>query len=95
MESTVHNNNEYKIMYPYSLRKIMTNKILENSVLNPETNSLSPSIKSNGARFISASTLIKSSRIRGNVIKVNISEDFNIIKIFIELSIIINGKISR
>jgi len=73
----------------------MTNKILENSVLNPETNSLSLSIKSNGARFISARTLMKSNKINGNIIKANTSDDFNTIYIFIELNIIINGKINK
>jgi len=40
-----------KIKIPYSLRNRRTKEILENSVLNPLTNSLSPSAKSNGARF--------------------------------------------
>lgn len=38
----------------YSAIKIIANGLLLNSVLNPETNSLSPSAKSNGVRFNSA-----------------------------------------
>jgi len=41
---------------PYSLRKIRMNRLLPNSTLNPEMSSLSPSLKSNGARLTSATT---------------------------------------
>jgi len=41
---------------PYSLRKIRMNRLLPNSTLNPEMSSLSPSLKSNGARLTSAIT---------------------------------------
>merc|ERR1711983_225559 len=41
------------IILRYSLRKNPTNSLLENSVLNPETNSDSPSIKSIGVRLTS------------------------------------------
>ena len=44
---------------PYSERKITANNIEEYSVLNPETNSDSPSAKSNGARCDSATTVNK------------------------------------
>jgi len=40
-----------KIRIPYSLKNKRTKEILENSVLKPLTNSLSPSARSNGARF--------------------------------------------
>jgi len=39
---------------PYSAKNNNTNKNLENSTLNPLTNSLSPSAKSKGARLVSA-----------------------------------------
>ena len=42
------------IIFPYSDRKIIANPPLLYSVLNPETNSDSPSAKSKGARFVSA-----------------------------------------
>jgi len=38
----------------YSVMKIIVNKPLLYSVLNPETSSLSPSVKSNGVRLSSA-----------------------------------------
>jgi hypothetical protein len=43
---------------PYSLRKIRINKPLPNSTLNPEINSLSPSLKSNGDRLTSDTIII-------------------------------------
>jgi hypothetical protein len=46
---------------PYSLRKIKINNLLPNSTLNPEMSSLSPSLKSNGARLTSATTEINQS----------------------------------
>jgi len=46
------------IIIIYSAMKIMANLPLLYSVLNPETNSLSPSAKSKGVRFNSASTEI-------------------------------------
>lgn len=45
-------------MLVYSAKKIAVNPPAEYSVLNPETNSLSPSAKSNGARFNSAKHVI-------------------------------------
>jgi hypothetical protein len=41
-------------MFAYSAIKIIANKPLLYSILNPETNSDSPSAKSNGVRFVSA-----------------------------------------
>jgi len=46
---------------PYSLRKIKMNKLLPNSTLNPEMSSLSPSLKSSGARLTSATMEINQS----------------------------------
>lgn len=41
-------------MAPYSAIKMTANPPALNSVLNPETNSLSPSAKSKGVRLVSA-----------------------------------------
>ena len=41
------------IIIPYSARKIIANPLLLYSTLNPETNSDSPSEKSNGVRLVS------------------------------------------
>lgn len=46
------------IMFRYSARKIKANHPPIYSTLNPETNSDSPSAKSNGLRFVSARHLI-------------------------------------
>jgi len=45
---------ENKIILVYSAKNNRVNPALENSKLYPEINSLSPSLKSNGARFVSA-----------------------------------------
>lgn len=50
-KSNIIPKNEIKINIPYSLINIRENKVLLNSVLNPETNSDSPSEKSKGERF--------------------------------------------
>jgi len=42
----------------YSVMKIMANFLALNSVLNPETNSLSPSAKSKGVRLVSAKIMM-------------------------------------
>lgn len=47
------------IIFIYSAIKIIANLPLKYSVLNPETSSLSPSIRSNGVRFNSAKILKK------------------------------------
>ena len=47
-----------RIKKEYSPRKRRTNNVEENSVLNPLTNSDSPSVKSKGARFVSAKIAI-------------------------------------
>lgn len=46
------------IMLEYSAKKINANHPPINSTLNPETNSDSPSAKSNGLRFTSAKHLV-------------------------------------
>lgn len=48
-----------KIKHPYSLKNNKTKATLEYSTLKPLTNSLSPSAKSNGARFNSANNINK------------------------------------
>lgn len=45
-------------MFVYSAMKIMANRPLLYSVLNPDTSSDSPSAKSNGVRFVSAIVVI-------------------------------------
>lgn len=51
-------NTDIIMMLRYSDMKIKANGVLAYSVLNPETNSLSPSAKSNGVRFVSANRQI-------------------------------------
>lgn len=50
---------------PYSTKKIKTNPDLKYSMLKPETNSDSPSIKSIGLRFNSAKILKKKTKATG------------------------------
>ena len=57
-----------KIILAYSAIKINANIILPYSILNPETNSDSPSAKSKGVRFVSAKQEI--SQIPTNGIKI-------------------------
>lgn len=58
-----------KIILAYSAIKINANIILPYSILNPETNSDSPSAKSNGVRFVSATHEINHTPIIGIKIK--------------------------
>lgn len=53
------------IMLAYSAIKINANDPLLYSVLNPETSSDSPSAKSNGVRFVSASVVVNQTNIKG------------------------------
>jgi len=53
-------------MCPYSAKKKSAKVIAEYSTLNPETNSDSPSDKSNGALFVSAKEEIKNIIKAGN-----------------------------
>jgi len=72
------------IIFPYSPRNKKVNSSLPYSVLKPETNSLSPSEKSKGARLVSAIiAIIQKKNTIGNVKKIilklkNISENFNV-----------------
>jgi len=58
-----------KIILAYSAIKINANIILPYSILNPETNSDSPSAKSKGVRFVSATHEINQIPIIGIKIK--------------------------
>ena len=58
-----------KIILAYSAIKIRANPTLPYSILNPETNSDSPSAKSNGVRFVSATHEINHTPIIGIKIK--------------------------
>jgi hypothetical protein len=49
---------DIKIILVYSAMKIKAKVPPAYSVLNPDTNSLSPSAKSNGVRFVSASLVV-------------------------------------
>lgn len=49
---------DMKIMFKYSAMKMKVNDVAAYSVLNPETNSLSPSAKSKGVRFVSANRVV-------------------------------------
>jgi len=57
---------ENKIILVYSARNSKVNPALENSKLYPEINSLSPSLKSNGARFVSARRVNNQINRKGN-----------------------------
>ena len=63
------NNKEDKaaknITAPYSPKKIKIKPRLPNSTLNPEISSLSASLKSKGARFVSAKTLKNQGKLTG------------------------------
>jgi len=61
-----------KMIIMYSAIKIIAKIPLLYSVLNPETNSLSPSAKSNGVRFISAiHEIIHKMKLKKNIIYMN------------------------
>ena len=70
-------NRDINMILRYSDIKIKANRPLAYSVLNPETNSLSPSAKSKGARFVSANIV-------ANQVKVRIGEIRNKFKGLIE-----------
>ena len=67
------NNNEnikpVNIIWAYSARKNKANVIPGYSILNPDTNSDSPSVKSNGALFVSAIPEIRYIKPAGNKAK--------------------------
>jgi len=58
-----------KIILAYSAIKIKANPTLPYSILNPDTNSDSPSAKSNGVRFVSATHEINQIPIIGKNMK--------------------------
>lgn len=60
---------DIKIILRYSAMKISINVTLPYSVLNPDTNSLSPSAKSNGARFVSANVVTSHISNKGGAIQ--------------------------
>lgn len=56
------------IMLAYSARKNSVNGLAPYSTLNPDTSSDSPSVRSNGARFVSASVDVYHIIISGHVV---------------------------
>jgi len=58
-----------KMILAYSAIKIKANPTLPYSILNPDTNSDSPSAKSNGVRFVSATHEINQIPIIGKNMK--------------------------
>ena len=58
-----------KIILAYSAMKIKANPTLPYSILKPDTNSDSPSAKSNGVRFVSATHEINQIPIIGKNVK--------------------------
>jgi len=68
------------IILAYSAIKIRANEPLLYSVLNPDTSSDSPSAKSNGVRFVSASVVVNHVKARGKIISI-IHDLFVFIKI--------------
>lgn len=66
---------------PYSAMKIKANSPPPYSVLKPDTSSLSPSAKSKGVRFVSATQQTNSTTLIGRVIKLFLEEKFKYILI--------------
>jgi hypothetical protein len=60
-----------KMMLAYSARNNRANPPLEYSMLNPETNSDSPSAKSKGVRLVSASIEVPQQKKTGTKKKIN------------------------
>jgi len=58
-------------MLAYSAKKIKANPAAPYSMLNPDTNSDSPSAKSKGARFVSATQVVNQINETGIIIKLN------------------------
>ena len=58
-------NNPITIIFKYSAIKINAKVPLLYSVLNPETNSDSPSAKSNGVRLVSAKVVVNQTKNKG------------------------------
>ena len=57
-------------IFIYSAIKIIANNPPLNSILNPDTNSDSPSAKSNGVRLVSAKLVINQITVSGITIKI-------------------------
>ena len=57
---------DIKIIWQYSAKKNKAKDILEYSTLNPDTNSDSPSVRSNGTLFVSAKAETKNIIATGN-----------------------------
>ena len=79
-----------KIILAYSAIKIKANPTLPYSILNPETNSDSPSAKSKGVRFVSAKHEISQIPTKGIKIKIFLNNRFifiriNILKEFLKI----------
>jgi len=66
-------------IFAYSAIKINANMPLLYSTLNPETNSDSPSAKSNGVRLVSAKLVINHIMARG--LSINMTQDIELIEI--------------
>jgi hypothetical protein len=62
-------NKEKKIIIEYSARKNKVKPLAPYSILKPEINSLSPSLKSKGARLVSLTNVITQIIIKGKVNK--------------------------
>jgi len=60
-----------KMILPYSAKNNKANPPLPYSILNPETNSDSPSAKSKGVRLVSANLLIAQHKNTGAIKKIN------------------------
>lgn len=58
-------------IFAYSARKIKANPALPYSILNPDTSSDSPSAKSKGARFVSATQVTNQIKDTGIIRKAN------------------------
>lgn len=73
-------------IFAYSARKIRANPAAPYSILNPETNSDSPSAKSKGARLVSATQVTNQTKETGIIRKVNhISDCDSLISIKLKL----------
>jgi hypothetical protein len=70
-------------IFAYSAIKIMANRALLYSILNPDTSSDSPSAKSNGVRFVSARFVMNQVINRGIII--NIFQD-RVFKVIVDIS---------
>jgi hypothetical protein len=68
-KKTKINNKDIKKIIAYSAIKIKANPTAPYSTLNPDTNSDSPSAKSNGVRLVSAKQEINHTPIKGKKIK--------------------------